>query len=241
MKVLIRYGDDTAQCDVQENASVASKIRIHVYPNGSVEIEAPPGKSSDEIQKAAQKRARWVFSHLKAASAARALSLAREYVSGEAHFYLGRRYKLIVGPAPMAQSSVKLTRGRLEVAVYSSDPAVVRNRLKQWYHDRAQDYLARRLSHWVAALPFLRVEPPLKLVSMSTQWGSCSPQGAIHLNPALVKAPRHCIDYVIVHEACHLVEHNHSRRFYNLLDRHMPGWRAAKSELDGLAEMLLVE
>jgi hypothetical protein len=241
MRVLIRYGDDTAHCDVQESASVPSKIRIHVYPDGSVEIEAPPGKSADEIQRAVQKRARWVFSHLKAATAARALSLPREYVSGEAHFYLGRRYKLIVSSAPTAQSSVKLARGRLEVAVYSRDPAVVRRRLKQWYLDRAESYLAGRLSHWAAILPFLKAEPPLKLTSMSTQWGSCSPQGAIHLNPALVKAPRHCIDYVIVHEACHLVEHNHSRRFYDLLNRHMPGWRAAKTELDGLAEMLLVE
>ncbi|WP_334190224.1 M48 family metallopeptidase [Noviherbaspirillum sp.] len=241
MKVLIRYGDDTAQCDVQESASIASKIRIHVYPNGRIEIEAPLGKSVNEIQNAAQKRARWVFSHLKVASSARALSLAREYVSGEGHFYLGRRYKLTVSPAPMAQSSVKLTRGRLEVAVYSCDPAVVRRRLKNWYHERAQDYLSRRLSHWVATLPFLKVEPPLKLISMSTQWGSCSPQGTIHLNPALVKAPRQCIDYVIVHEVCHLVEHNHSRRFYHLLDRYMPDWRSAKAELDGLAEMLLME
>ncbi|ESQ79295.1 M48 family metallopeptidase [Asticcacaulis sp. YBE204] len=241
MKVMIRYGDEMAHCDVLETSSVTAKIRIHVYPDGAIEIEAPPGKSADEIQKAAQQRARWVFRHLKSAVASRALSLPREYVSGESHFYLGRRYKLIISAAPIAQSSVKLTRGRLEVATYSNDPAVVRNRLRQWYHDRAEDYFARKLAHWTSVLPWVNAKPPLKLITMATQWGSCSPQGEIHLNPALIKAPRHCIDYVIIHEACHLLEHNHSKRFYDLLDRHMPGWQSAKSELDSLAEMLLVE
>ena len=76
---------------------------------------------------------------------------------------------------------------------------------------------------------------------MSTQWGSCSPQGAIYLNPSLIRAPRHCINYVVLHELCHLAEHNHSKRFYAMLDRHMPGWERAKAELDGLAELILTD
>ena len=74
---------------------------------------------------------------------------------------------------------------------------------------------------------------------MKRYWGSCSPRGSITLNPALIKAPVHCVEYVLLHELCHLSEHNHSPRFYGLLDRHMPGWREAKEELDGLSEMLL--
>jgi predicted metal-dependent hydrolase len=61
----------------------------------------------------------------------------------------------------------------------------------------------------------------------------------VTLNPALIKAPAHCVEYVLLHELCHLAEHNHSPRFYRLLDRHMPDWRSAKSELDGLSEMVL--
>ena len=81
----------------------------------------------------------------------------------------------------------------------------------------------------------------MKLLAMEAQWGSCSPSGAIHLNPALIRAPRHCIDYVITHELCHLREHNHSKRFYALLQKHDPYWGATKAELDRLAELLLVE
>ncbi len=65
---------------------------------------------------------------------------------------------------------------------------------------------------------------------MQTQWGSCSPNGRITLNPLLVKAPRECIDYVILHELCHIAEHNHSERFYRLLSQVMPKWEKTKAE-----------
>ncbi len=241
MNVLIRYGDEEAMCRVRETPAVTSRIRIHVYPDGSVEIEAPPDRSRDQIQKAAQRRARWVFEHRNAAARARELSMPREYVSGETHFYLGRRHKLIVTTAPRDASSVKLMRGRIEVLVPVADPAAVRRRLKEWYLLRANDYLSRKLSDWSSRLPWVLESPGMRLVSMRTQWGSCTPEGVIHLNPALVRAPRHCIEYVVLHELCHLVEHNHSKKFYALLDRHMPQWQKAKSELDGLAELILAD
>jgi Predicted metal-dependent hydrolase len=93
----------------------------------------------------------------------------------------------------------------------------------------------------VDTLPWTQTLPPWRIMEMQTQWGSCSPEGAVLLNPHLVKAPTRAIDYVILHELCHLVEHNHSQRFYNLLDRFMPEWRTIKEALDGKAEILLSE
>lgn len=241
MKILIRYGDEEALCRVRETASVTCRIRIHVYPDGSVEIDAPPGRSHDQIQEAAQRRARWVFEHRNTAVRAREQCMLREYVSGETHFYLGRRHKLIVAQSPRNSSSVKLMRGRIEVLVPVIDPAAVRRRLNEWYLHRAEDYLSRKLADWASALPWVHKHPAMRLISMRTQWGSCSPDGVIHLNPALIRAPRHCIEYVVLHELCHLVEHNHSKKFYALLDRQMPQWRRAKSELDGLAELILAD
>ena len=74
---------------------------------------------------------------------------------------------------------------------------------------------------------------------MKTQWGSCSPSGALTLNPHLIKSPRECIDYVIFHELCHLAEHNHSDRFWRLLTQVMPNWEKVKTQLDGMAELYL--
>jgi len=74
---------------------------------------------------------------------------------------------------------------------------------------------------------------------MQTQWGNCSPGGTITLSPHLVKAPRDCIDYVLLHELCHLKEHNHAPAFWGLLERVMPDWERHKARLDGMAELIL--
>lgn len=122
-----------------------------------------------------------------------------------------------------------------------ADKAAIKRRLKQWYRLRAEDYFQRRLAEISARLGWLTEIPPMKIVQMEQQWGSCSPSGSINLNPALIRAPRHCIDYVLLHELCHLKEHNHSKRFYTLLQGHDPNWIATKAELDRLAELLLAE
>jgi hypothetical protein len=74
---------------------------------------------------------------------------------------------------------------------------------------------------------------------MQKQWGSCSPEGRITLNPNLVKAKRDCVDYVILHELCHLAEHNHSEHFYRLMAQVMPNWQVVKKELDDRAAVFL--
>ncbi len=74
---------------------------------------------------------------------------------------------------------------------------------------------------------------------MRTQWGNCSPSGVLTLNPHLVKAPTICIDYVILHELCNLVEYNHSERFYQLLNQVMPDWSKIKNQLDMMANKLI--
>ena len=165
----------------------------------------------------------------------------RTYVGGETQFYLGRRYRLHVRATREVPASVKLAGGRIGVVAPVDDPAAIRRRLRQWYRAKAVDYFGRRLAVIVADLDWLDTTPPMKLVPMKTQWGSCSPTGAIHLNPALIRAPRHCIDYVLTHELCHLREHNHSKRFYALLENHLPQWAETKAELDRLAELLLTE
>ncbi len=96
----------------------------------------------------------------------------------------------------------------------------------------------RRLITLVDTLPWVNEVPQWRLLKTKMQWGSCTPRGELILNPALVRAPTRCIDYVLLHELCHLLEHNHSPRFYQLLDRHMPDWRAVKELLDGEAEMI---
>lgn len=237
----LRYGDREANYHVTLTERLTKKILIHVHPNGVVEVESPPNQEPTIIQAAVQKRARWIFQNLDSTKNARAYALPREYVGGETHFYLGRRYRLLVREDRVAPSSVKLVRGCIEIVAPVIDRAAIKRRLRQWYRVRAQNYFRQRLDNIVAGITWLTITPPMKLVPMEHQWGSCSPTGSINLNSALIRAPRHCIDYVLLHEICHLKEHNHSKKFYALLQKHSPNWAEIKAELDNLAELLLVE
>lgn len=153
--------------------------------------------------------------------------------------YLGRRYRLKVIQVESAEVSVKLRGSHLEVRVTDPQRQSVCEATKRWIRERARDVFAERLKTIVAELNWRLPTPAMRLQAMQVQWGSCSPGGRLTLNPWLVKAPRDCIDYVVLHELCHLKEHNHSPRFYKLLDKHMPQWRNRKKRLDELAESIL--
>lgn len=237
----LRYGDRKTDYQITPTERLTSKILIHVHPDGIVEVEAPTERDAAAIRTAVQRRARWIFDNLDSARDARTYALPREYVGGETHFYLGRRYRLVVRAEPATPSSVKLVRGYIEIVAPVADRAAIKRRLREWYRLRAKEYFQRRLEHIAAGLDWLLETPAMKMVPMQQQWGSCSPTGTINLNPALIRAPRHCIDYVLLHELCHLKEHNHSKRFYAMLSKYDPNWVATKAELDRLAELLLVE
>ncbi|WP_419587943.1 YgjP-like metallopeptidase domain-containing protein, partial [Thiolapillus sp.] len=92
------------------------KIAIHIHPNGSVQVDAPEGTEATDIRQAVGKRARWVVKHLAEIRQRQREVLARRYISGESHFYLGRRYMLKVNHAPRLAAEVKLLRGCLKVS-----------------------------------------------------------------------------------------------------------------------------
>lgn len=90
-------------------------------------------------------------------------------------------------------------------------------------------------------LPWVRRVPTVAIRQMKSRWGSCSPAGRLTLNPVLIRAPREAVDYVIIHELCHLRHHNHSRAFYTLLGRYVSEWEGIKRRLDDAADTLLAE
>lgn len=98
---------------------------------------------------------------------------------------------------PTQTPQVKLLRGKLAVSVHEKSAHKVHALLSEWYKTRAQDVFAKRLVALLEQILWVSERPPLRVLTMQTQWGSCSPNGRLTLNPHLVKAPRECIDYVI--------------------------------------------
>ncbi len=241
MNASLLYGDRHIPYNIVTSPTLTKKIRIHVHPNSRVEVEAPENHPLNEISLAVCKRARWIFKQLQMTEEVRKHACIREYVSGETHFYIGRRYPLKIIETREEYATVELRSGRIEVITRSADPASVRRRLNAWYKEKSFAYFQKRIAHLAEHISWIEVVPPIKLITMTKQWGSCSPEGVIHLNPWLIRAPVDCIDYVIMHELCHLRERNHSKKYYELLGRHYPNWQHIKAKLDGMSELLLSE
>ena len=233
----IRYGDQIIRFSLRvQPERQAKRLSIHVEPDGRVLVDAPVGVSQATMLAAVQKRSRWISQHVEAALERRANLLPREYVSGESLLYLGRRYRLKVMVVPHARADTRMRGGFVVVTVLDRCTQQVREALEAWYRVRAREVFAQRLAAVAVPLRWVRQLPPTRLQFMTVQWGSCSPAGRITLNPWLVKAPRECIDYVLLHEFVHLLHHNHSPAFYRALDRHMPQWASVKVRLDNMAE-----
>lgn len=241
MQQSIRYGTEEISYQVTFLADRTTKIAIHIHPDGVVQVDAPLGAEPSKIKQAVQKRARWLLQNLTRIRDAQAEVLPRQYISGESHFYLGKRYPLkVLDLTNSHRPTVKLLHGQLQVITPDRSTEKISQLLKDWYASHAHQVFHRRLRALAPSVLWLKETlPTIKLLTMKKQWGSCSPQGHILLNPHLVKAPRECIDYVIIHELCHLKEHNHSPEFYRLLSLQMPDWKQVKAKLDGMAELLL--
>ncbi|MDE0490027.1 SprT family zinc-dependent metalloprotease [Psychrobacter sp. A3] len=237
------YGQDKISYDVIRKDK-ARKLRIKVYPDQRVVVSVPMQVTDEFIYQSVKKRVRWIWQHLQDFAKQKTDVLPKRYVSGEPQFYLGRRYVLKVLVDPEQATNVKLIRGKLTVSLThdSRDRAAkVKALLDAWYQTKARIVFAERLAAVLPQADWVHSSPTFKILSMKKQWGSCSAQGNLVLNPHLVKAPKECIDYVILHELCHIKEHNHSERFWRLLSQVMPHWKAVKTELDSMAELYLNE
>ncbi|MVF12336.1 M48 family metallopeptidase [Ketobacter sp. MCCC 1A13808] len=230
-----RYGEHLISFMRVTRKSDSHRILIKVHPDCRVIVSSPVDANNEEVLSAVKKRGRWIYEQLRDFRKQLEFSTPRQYISGESHYYLGKQYLLKVIEAPEQAQGVKLLRGKLEVSVRTKSTEKVKELLTEWYKVRAKEIFAKRLEAMLEQTLWVDERPPLRILTMQTQWGSCSPNGRITLNPHLVKAPRECIDYVILHELCHIAEHNHSERFYRLMGQVMPNWDRIKHRLDSLA------
>ncbi len=234
------YGDELIEYELKERKSEINRLLIKVHPDCRVVVLAPKNTKAADVLNAVKKRSRWIYSQLAQFKSRLEHIKPRNYIGGESHYYLGKQYLLKVTPSQEDQN-VKLLRGKIEITVSGDLTQANQGKvlLNRWYKVRAKDVFARRLGSISGQALWITEHPPVRVMTMQNQWGSCSPQGRLTLNTHLVKAPRECIDYVILHELCHIAEHNHSPRFYRLMNQVMPNWEEVKERLDGMAEILL--
>lgn len=134
----IQYGDSAIEFAIEPRLTDTPKVLIKVHPDCRVVAHAPPLASDDEIIRAVKKRARWIHRQMRYFEDQRKDILPRRYVSGESHFYLGRRHVLKVHEAPRSTPEVKLLRGILEIKTRTPQSEKIRSLLFDWYKTKAR-------------------------------------------------------------------------------------------------------
>ncbi len=226
--LLRRFQHGDLQLDYLLIHSARRTIGLHIHPDGRVIVRAPRGCPQDVIDAVLTRRAGWLHRHLTRIQRQPAISPSRRYVTGERVALLGETLELVVQPA--RRSAVHLQDGQLIVA--TGDPARAERLIKAWYRRQAQRVFEQRLTACFERVRAWGVAyPTLRLRWMRARWGSCSSRGAITLNTRLVELPIDLVDYVILHELCHLREMNHGPRFYALLGQICPEWKEKRARI----------
>lgn len=206
-------------------------LEIAVHPDKSVVVKAPRNVPLDTIHERVKKRVSWIKRQITYFSQFEPRTPDRRFVGGESHMYLGRKYRLKIQNS--VRDKVLLKNGYFYVECTRNDSSQVCHLIEEWYRRHSTAYLSKTFEDcWEAFSREGYAKPKLEIRKMEKRWGSLSVKGRLTLNVNLVQAPRECIEYVIIHELCHLVHHNHSAEFYKLLHQMMPDWVKRKHKLE---------
>ena len=209
-------------------------LNLRVYRDGRVYVSASPAvpvRSVDEFVRSREKFIRSAQQRFfeRAACAPK----LEKYENGESFRLLGREVRLKVERGE--KDAVSFDGAYLRLSVRNPEDPEKRKKLAEGYLKRKCRVVFGEIMAEI--LPGFREYgismPALRVRSMRTRWGSCSPaKGAITLNRRLLEAPRSCIEYVVMHEFCHFIHPDHSKRFYAQLTARMPDWKERKALLE---------
>jgi len=218
---------------------VTKRLHMELDEEGRLVVVAPRHWSKRHINAALSQNTTRVERFLVRARQQQIIPL--KYAHGEEHFYLGIRYPLMIVAVKDRHSKVVFTGQEIRTEVREDSKGDVRSVLQGWYGQQALKVLGERFHLMKEKAPWAKDRSiPLKLRRMKRTWGNCSSSGLIKLNTHLIKAGLPVIDSVIAHELCHLVEMNHGKKFYALLESLNPNWKQDRCRLRSEGNMYLL-
>ncbi len=206
-------------------------ISIIVRPDKSVTVRAPFRTPLNTINKFVLSKSSWIKKHLNNEPGIRLANTNRKYTSGEDFLYLGKEYKLTI--IQSEENFIRLREDEIQAGLKDvNDTDKVKCLISEWFYNKAREVITNeflritdKYSHYVFRPSALAIRP------LKSRWGSCSPKGKITINSELIKLNPVILDYVIIHELCHLKYHNHGPDFHKLLGELVPDYKILRKEL----------
>jgi hypothetical protein len=234
MEHTIDYGKSTIKFNlIKTNRKT---LAISVYPDMTVEVNAPDDKKEIDIYKRVKKRSTWIIKQINYFRSLPAPLIKRKFKSGETHKYLGKQYRLKIHKSEnyKAETEIKIKDGYINIYILDKiDIQTIEKNFTEWYLEKARKLFTLYLKECLEKINRYNIPTPQIIIKeMKARWGSCNYNNKISLNINLIKLSPNCIKYVIMHELCHLKYYNHSKDFYKLLSGLMPDWKKRKEILE---------
>lgn len=210
-----------------QRSSNRKTISLTMAPSGKLEVLAPRDVKDETIERLVQKKKFWIYKNRKELIDKKT-AFEKEYVSGESFLYLGKKFRLDVAQCEHKELIFKQSKFILN----KKEQEKAETFFEKWYKQKAKEKLIPRVEKFAKQMGVNPKE--IKILSMSKRWGSCTVEGNIILNYHLIKAPLYVVDYVIVHELAHLIEHNHSDNFWKIVKTQMGDFSKQKEWLGNL-------
>ncbi|WP_352418880.1 SprT family zinc-dependent metalloprotease [Proteiniborus sp.] len=235
MKMKFKYEAQIIEFTVEYRKRKTLEIRIE--PPDNISVIAPKRASEKDILRMVETKANWIVKKLSELKEIEKLKKNKEYVNGESFMYLGRYYSLeIIIDETVSKPITKLYQGKFYITTNTRDQDNLKESMKKWYYDKSLEKILERVEHFQS---YFSVKPnSIKVKEQKKRWGSCTSRRDILINWRISMAPADVLDYLVVHEMCHMVQMNHSSDFWKLVERIMPDYKRRRDWLRKYGIML---
>lgn len=218
------------EIEINMEFSFRKRLTLTVYPNCRIVARIPYGLSQRKLEDYFQNKSNWMIKHLDHFES-HPPETEKNYINGETFSYLGKKYTLQLH---QGTSHIMLKNEQLILRTKDiKDKESIQKMLDRWYRKEAIKKLSARYFTKLEQLEYLDLPTTtLRFYKMKRRWGSCSSKHLITLNTELIKKDKELIDYVIVHEICHLKIPAHNKAFYSLVESIIPNWKDRKKRLN---------
>lgn len=228
MRLAFNYGTKNIEFDVAFRNR--QTMEISVEPPNTVKVVAPIDTPENIVFEKVKSRASWIVQKLFEFKDMEYRKINREFVNGESFIYFGRNYSLQISEdTNIKKIEVKLYQGKFHIASYTKDENELQKAMEEWYREKTLEKVQEKVKYYQH---FFKVKPlDIRVKEQQKRWASCTSKNELLFNWRCVMAPSYVLDYIVVHEMCHMIHMNHSKEFWDLVTSILPDYGRRKEWL----------
>lgn len=205
-------------------------LGICIKAPGIIIVRAPMHLPKEQIEKSLKNKSKWILQKLELLSKIDIASVEKKYLTGEKFMYRGELYPLrVVIDESLKKPEVKLYEEKFIITTPVKDEEIIKESMQLWYKQKAREIVIEKIEYY--SKHFQIMPNSIKIKAQKTRWGSCTYKNDLALNYKLIMAPPDVLDYVVVHEMCHMEHKNHSKNFWNRVSSIMPDYKDKRNWL----------